>query len=201
MPNRPMTTGTRPMPSINSIRPKVRRGCAEMLSSPTTPSTTANQVPKPDTERWRRTKNGQLEPHALGARRLLKARYNAIPRERVTLSFSALVSGAVKDAVGMESMLSQTVDRSGRRAVVTLRGGAEAEVIPNWLVLRAGSYLEPTRYRTGHTRLHGTGGCALRVLRWSMFGLFDEDTLFRVSFAVDAARDYFGWAIGAGLFR
>jgi hypothetical protein len=34
-----------------------------------------------------------------------------------------------------------------------------------------------------------------------MFGLFDEDSLFRVSFAVDAARDYFGWSIGAGLFR
>lgn len=159
------------------------------------------KVPKEDTERWRRTKNGQLEPHAMGARRLLKARYAAIPRERVTLSFSGLVSGPVRDAIGMESMLSQTVDRSGRRTVVTLRGGAEAEVIPNWLVLRAGSYLEPTRYRAGHTRLHGTGGFALRVLRWSMFGLFDEDTLFRVSFAVDAARDYFGWSVGAGLFR
>ena len=160
------------------------------------------KVPKPDTERWRRaTKNGEPEPHAMGARRLLKARYAEIPRQRLLLSFSALVSGAVQNAVGVESMLAQTVDRSGQRTVVTLRGGAEAEVIPSWLVLRAGSYLEPTRYRAGHTRLHGTGGFALRVLRWSVFGLFDEDTLFRVSVAVDGARDYFGWSIGAGLFR
>lgn len=159
------------------------------------------KVPKEDTERWRRDKNGQPEPHSMAARRLLAARYAEIPRERVLLSFSALVSGPVKDAVGIESMLSQTVDRSGERTVVTLRGGAEAEVIPNWLVLRAGSYLEPTRFRGGETRLHGTGGFALRVLRWSMFGLFDENTLFRVSFAVDGARDYFGWSIGAGLFR
>ena len=159
------------------------------------------RVPKEDTERWRRSKNGQPEPHYLGARRRIKAEYAQIPRQRVLLAASALVSGPVKNAVGVESMLSQTVDRSGERTVVTLRAGAEAEVIPNWLVLRAGSYLEPTRYRGGETRLHGTGGVAVRVLRWSMFGLFDEDTLFRVSLAVDGARDYFGWSIGAGLFR
>lgn len=159
------------------------------------------KVPRPDTERWRKTEDGQLEPHAMGARRLLKARYKEIPRERVLLAFSALASGPVQGAVGVESMLSQTVDRSGQRAVVTFRGGAEAEVIPSWLVLRAGSYLEPTRYANGSPRLHGTGGFALRVLRWSMFGLLDEDTLFRVSFSVDGARDYVGWGVGAGLFR
>lgn len=160
-----------------------------------------DKVPKPDTERWREDKNGQQEPHYMGARRLLKARYGEIARERVLLSFSALVSGPVENAVGLESMLSQTIDRAGEKVVVTVRGGAEAEVIPTWLVLRAGSYLEPTRFRTGETRLHGTGGFALRVVRWSVFGLFDEDTLFRVSVGVDAARDYFGWGVGAGLFR
>jgi hypothetical protein len=165
------------------------------------PWTDEEKVPKPDTERWRQDKNGQPEPHSMGARRLLKARYAEIPRQRVLLTASALVSGPVKDGVGIESMLSQTIDRSGQRTVVTVRGGAEAEVIPNWLVLRAGSYLEPTRYRGGQTRLHGTGGVAVRALRWSVFGLFDEDTLFRVSVAVDGARDFFGWSIGAGLFR
>ncbi len=160
-----------------------------------------DKVPKADTERWRRTKNGQIEPPSRGARRLLRARYDQIPRERLLLSFSGLVSGAVPNAVGVESMLSQSIERSGQRTVLTLRGGAEAEVIPSWLVLRAGSYVEPTRYRAGETRLHGTGGFALRVLRSSIFGLFEEDTLFRVSFAVDAARDYFGWSIGAGIFR
>ena len=73
--------------------------------------------------------------------------------------------------------------------------------MPVTVVLRAGSYLEPSRYRTGETRLHATGGFDLRVLRWSVFGLFDESTLFRVSLALDGARDYFGWSIGAGIFR
>jgi hypothetical protein len=159
------------------------------------------KVPVPETERWRRTIKGQHESPSLGARRMLEARYREIPRERVLLTASALVSGPVANAIGVESMLAQTIDRSGERTVVTLRGGAEAEVIPWWLVLRAGTYLEPTRYRGGASRLHATGGFALRVLRWSVFGLLDEDTLFRVSFAVDGARDYFGWSVGAGLFR
>jgi hypothetical protein len=160
-----------------------------------------DKVPHADSERWRQTKNGQQEPYSRGARRLLKARYAEIPRQRVLLSFSALVSGPVKNAVGVESMLSQTIDRSGERTVVTVRGGAEAEVIPTWLVLRAGSYLEPTRYRGGEARLHATGGFDLRVLRSSVFGLYDDNTLFRISVAVDGARDYFGWSIGAGLLR
>jgi hypothetical protein len=160
-----------------------------------------DKVPHADSERWRRDHNGQQEPYSMGARRLLRARYAQIPRQRLLLSFSALVSGPVKNAVGLESMLSQTIDRSGERTVVTVRGGAEAEVIPTWLVLRAGSYLEPTRYRGGETRLHATGGFDLRVLRWSVFGLFDEAALFRISLSVDGARDYFGWGIGAGLLR
>jgi hypothetical protein len=116
------------------------------------------------------------------------------------LSVSALVTGPVTNAVGLDSMLSQKVNRSGENAVVTLRGGAEAEVIPNWLVARVGSYLEPTRYATSSPRLHGTGGLAVRTIRWSVFGLFDEDTVFRLSGAVDVARDYFGWSVGVGFW-
>ena len=49
--------------------------------------------------------------------------------------------------------------------------------------------------------MHGTGGLDVRVLRSGLFGLFPDDTLFRLSLAVDAARDYFGWGIGAGVFH
>jgi hypothetical protein len=161
-----------------------------------------DQVPAQEAEPHRRTlANGQREPSWRGARRLLKARYRALPRERVLLSTSVLLSGPVKNAVGVESMLSQSVRRSGERATVTVRAGVEAEVLPTWLVLRGGSYLEPTRFRNARARVHGTGGFDLRVLESAVFGLYDEGTRFRVSGAVDAARDYFGWSIGAGLFR
>jgi hypothetical protein len=161
-----------------------------------------DQVPAPEAEPYRRTlSNGQREPPWRGARRLLKARYAALPRERVLLTTSVLLSGPVKNAVGVESMLSQEVHRAGERPSLTVRAGAEAEVIPGWLVVRGGSYLEPTRFRTGKQRLHGTGGFDLRVLESAVFGLYDEGTRFRLSGAVDLARDYVGWSIGAGLFR
>jgi hypothetical protein len=41
----------------------------------------------------------------------------------------------------------------------------------------------------------------VRVLRSSVFGLYDEGTLFRLSGAVDLARDYFGWGLGVGIFH
>lgn len=159
-------------------------------------------VPKPDTERWRLdNKNGQPEPEYRGARRLIKARYKAIPRQKVLLTASTVVTGPTKNAVGLESMLSQTVDRSGQDTVVSVRGGVETEVIPWWLVLRAGSYLEPSRYREGEARIHATAGLDVRVLQWSVFDLLDNDTLFRLSLSGDIARGYFGWGIGAGFIH
>jgi hypothetical protein len=163
--------------------------------------TNEDRVDPAESEPHRRTVNGVQEPPWRGARRLLRARYAAIPRERVLLSLSALVSGPVKNAVGLESMLSQTVERSGERTVVTVRAGVESEIIPWWLVVRGGSYYEPSRFRDGEARLHGTGGFDVRVLRSTIFGLWPDDTLFRLSGAVDVARDYFGWSLGAGVFH
>jgi len=168
------------------------------------PWTDEDSIPSARSERWRRTVNGdQVEPPYKGARRLLRARYREIPRERVLLTGSVLLSGMLKDAVGFESMLSQTVDRSGEKLSVTVRGGVETEIIPWWLVLRAGSYLEPTRFRQSSSRVHATGGLDVRLVEWSVFGLFDEHTIFRLSGAVDVApgRDYFGWSVGLGVLR
>lgn len=132
------------------------------------------------------------------ARRMLRRKYREIVRETLLLSFSMLVTGEASRAVGVESMLAQTVDRSGERTSVTMRAGAEVEGIPNRLQLRAGSYMEPTRFRESSARLHGTTGFEVRVLDWDVLGLYPEDTSFRVSGAVDVARDYFGWSLGIG---
>lgn len=160
-----------------------------------------DKVEPRESEPYRRMVKGYPEAPYRGARRMLRERYAAIPRERVLLTLSGALIGPVKNAVGIESMLAQRVDRSGERTVASVRAGVEAEVLPYWLVLRAGSYLEPTRFREGSARLHGTGGFDVRVLRSTIFGLFPDDTLFRVSVAVDAARDYFGWGLGAGIFH
>lgn len=134
-------------------------------------------------------------------RRRLKARYRSIARQKVLLSLSVLVSGPVRSAVGVESFLQQVVDRSGERASVTPRLGIEGEPLEHWLQVRAGTYLEPTRFRAGSPRLHATLGFDLRLLDWSVFGLLEEDSSWRAGGLVDGARDYFGWGVAVGLWH
>ena len=160
-----------------------------------------DEVPVADSERWRQTtKNGELEPSFKGARKMLKQRYREIPRQKILLTSSALISGAVANAVGVESALTGRLQRSGENVSLTVRGGVEAEVIPYWLVLRAGTYLEPSRFKESHSRGHGTGGFQVRLFKWDAFGLADKETIWRVSGAIDVAREYFAWSIGAGMF-
>jgi hypothetical protein len=164
--------------------------------------TNEDNVPEAESERYRKNVNDDVrEPAWRGARRLLKERYKAIPRERVLVSTSVLVSGPVANAVGFESMLARRVQRSGEDISLTVRGGVEAEVIPLWLVVRGGSYLEPTRFRTSSSRLHGTAGFQVKLFTWNAFGLTDDDTIWRLSLGADIARDYFAWSVGAGFFR
>ncbi len=140
----------------------------------------------------------RLEPKKKAAHRILRRRYRSIAREKALFSFSMLATGPATSAVGVESMLTQVVDRSGERASVTMRAGTEVEVLPNRLQLRAGSYMEPTRFRESKARLHATTGFELNVIEWSLFGIFPDDNSFRVSGAIDIAREYFGWSLGVG---
>ncbi len=123
------------------------------------------------------------------------------PRRRLLLLASVLASGPVGRAVGVESFLVQTVDRSGERVSWTPRLGLEAEPLPNLLKVRAGSYLEPSRFRQGSARPHGTAGAELRLFPWTVFGLWDEGTHWRASGFVDGARDYFAFGLSAGVWH
>lgn len=118
-------------------------------------------------------------------RRLARARFG-----HVVVAASALISGSVDNAVGLESFLSQEVNRSGDSAVVSLRLGAEMGLIPNLLRVRSGTYLEPTRFETSLPRPHYTGGFDLRLAIWNVFGLWPDDYVWRLSVGVDVARDY-----------
>ena len=107
----------------------------------------------------------------------------------------------MRDAVGVQSFLQQVTDRSGESAVWTPRLGIEVEPEGGWVQLRAGTYLEPTRFREGATRLHGTFGFDLRLFRWSMFGAFDAQTYWRVGGVIDGAREYLGWGLAVGAWH
>src|SRR6185295_10062178 len=113
----------------------------------------------------------------------LKFRQARLARPYVLMSMSLVVTGSLSDAVGVESFLQRAVGRSGEHVVFSPRFGAETEVMPYRLKVRAGSYIEPTRFETSHSRVHGTVGFDLKLVPWNVFGLFDEDTEWRLSTA------------------
>lgn len=128
-------------------------------------------------------------------------RYRQLPREKALMIASLLVSGPVPQAVGFESFLIGYVQRSGARVVVTPRVGVEAEPWANTVQLRAGSYLEPSRFAASTPRLHGTLGVEVRLFRWSVFGLLDDDTSWRIGAYADGAREYLSWGATAGIWH
>jgi hypothetical protein len=144
-----------------------------------------------------------LERSERAVRQQLKERYKALQRFYVLVSTSLLITGPVEKAVGVESFLEGRVRRSGRRTTYSPRLGIESEVVPGWLTLRAGTYGEPTRFDKpdAKARLHGTTGLDLKLFPWSVFGLFDEDTEWRVSGALDGAPRYFSWGVSVGVWH
>jgi hypothetical protein len=127
----------------------------------------------------------------------------AMQRFHVLIVSSLVVSGTAREAVGVESFLERTTQRSGTSLSYSPRVGLETESAPNWLRLRAGSYLEPTRFPSNQrgARVHGTLGFDEKLFHWTVFGLFHEDTHWRAGGSLDAARDYFGWSVAIGVWH
>lgn len=136
-------------------------------------------------------------------RERLRQREKAMERFYFLISTALLITGPVRNSVGVESFIERRVQRSGRKATYTPRVGVETEVVPHWLKLRAGSYGEPTRFesRGARARLHGTLGLDQKLFPWTVFGIFDEDTQWRLAAALDGARHYFSWGLSVGVWR
>lgn len=136
------------------------------------------------------------------ARDALRARFAQMNRSYLLVSTSLFVDGSVSDAVGIESFFERTVNRSGESVTVSPRLGVESEVIPYWLILRAGTYLEPTRFVSNPDgpRLHGTWGADLRLGKWNVFGAWPDTYVWRLRTSFDASRSYFNWGVALGGF-
>ena len=132
--------------------------------------------------------------------RRLREHYHAQERFYVLVTTSLMVSGSVKNAVGIESMLDRTVQRSGEHLSVSPHVGAETEILPNWLRIRGGSYLEPSRFESNQkgARLHATFGFDFNAFAWNVFGAWPPDAAWRISGSVDASRSYLGWGVAIG---
>jgi hypothetical protein len=135
--------------------------------------------------------------------RVLRERYAQMARFYVLVSVSARITGPVDNAVGVESFLQRRVNRSGEKASVSPRLGVESEVVPHWLRLRAGTYLEPSRFQNERVapRLHATFGFDARVFPWTVFGALSEGTSWYLSAALDAAPRYVSWGASVGIWH
>ena len=120
-----------------------------------------------------------------------------IDERQLTVAANVIVTGPSERGHSFEAMGLKKLQRTGRKTTVSVRGGAEMEVLPGRLRLRGGSYWEPSRVSNVKGRLHGTAGADVRI--WS-FNLWGPRRL-RASATVDLARSYTNIGISAGFWR
>jgi hypothetical protein len=120
------------------------------------------------------------------------------PRRYYLLTADLWFNGRVDNAVGVESLLFQTVQRSGEKITVSPRLGFETEVVPTRMKIRAGTYLEPTRFAQSTLRVHGTLGVDISLFKWNVFGLWPDDYRWQISAALDVTRKYTSFSVGIG---
>lgn len=130
-------------------------------------------------------------------RAVRKARYANWPREKILLLASALVSGPSVDAISVEGFLDQRLERVGQQPTITPRLGIEGEPLRDRMILRAGTYVEPSRYGGGSARQHFTFGADVRLFPLDFWGLLSEAT-WKVGLFVDLAPRYQNAGIGLG---
>ncbi|MCO4762314.1 MAG: hypothetical protein KC502_12465 [Myxococcales bacterium] len=113
-------------------------------------------------------------------------------RQYTLVSADLVIDGNVNNGIGARSYLDNVHQTSGADTVVSVRFGAESEVLANRLQIRTGSYFEPNRFSGPAGRMHWTGGADVRVT-----ALWD----WRINFVFDVASGYKNIAFGLGLWH
>jgi hypothetical protein len=136
-----------------------------------------------------------------------RARFANWPRARILVVAEVLITGGTSDGIGIQSFLRQEDVQSGGRTSAAPRLGMEGEPVPNVLVARIGTYLEPSRYAApaepgvlAGMRQHFTFGTDLHVFDWDVFGIA-KPTQWRVTFAGDLAPRYQNIGLGIGTWH
>jgi hypothetical protein len=123
-----------------------------------------------------------------------------LSRRYLLVSTELLLIGPTERGVGLESFLSQRQQRSGEHISIGLRGGVEGEPIAGHVKMRAGTYLEPSRFEGVAYRVHGTLGTEIRLFSWDLFGLVDDFAL-RFGASADVAERYLNVGFGFGMWH
>jgi len=87
-----------------------------------------------------------------------------LDRRYVLVAVDLLIYGAAPEgSTGMTSFLAGDSVPSGESASYSIHAGVESEVMNNFLLVRGGTYLEPTRVESSSYRPHLTLGTDVRV--------------------------------------
>jgi hypothetical protein len=126
-------------------------------------------------------------------------------RDSILLSGSMLITGPTHDGISLESYFRQIVARSGRLTTFSPRAGVEVELLPNYLKLRLGAYVEPTRFGAipdaTAFRGHATAGFDLALFRWSAFGILESDARWQLTTVADLAPRYSNYGLSLGIWH
>ncbi|HXI55622.1 MAG TPA: hypothetical protein VNO55_06160 [Polyangia bacterium] len=117
---------------------------------------------------------------------------------QLTVALDLSITGAVSNGYGMEAFAAKQLQASGRHATFTPRLGLESEVIPGWLRLRAGSYLEASRFSETSARWHATGGAQGRVFAFHLAG---HERRVALSLGADIASRYKNVGLSIGFWN
>lgn len=130
-------------------------------------------------------------------RAVRKARYRNWPRDKILVLASVLVAAPSPNAISVEGFLDQRIERVGQNATFTPRLGFEAEPLEDRLILRGGTYLEPSRYEGSSPRQHVTFGGDVHLLPLTFWGLL-PDADWKIGLFVDLAPRYQNAGIALG---
>lgn len=147
--------------------------------------------------RWRVVEEQELASEVARLRAIRMARYENWPREKILLLASLLLTGPSPMAVSLEGFLDQRGESAGRTATLTPRLGLEGEPLRGRMLLRAGTYLEPSRYEGGGPRQHFTFGSDVRLFPLDFWGLLPRAN-WKVALFLDVAPRYANGGIGIG---
>jgi hypothetical protein len=139
----------------------------------------------------------RLDAEVERLRRVREARYTNWPREKILLLASVLFTGPSDNAVSVEGFLDQRRELVGSHVSVTPRFGLEGEPLRDRMLLRAGTYVEPSRYDIGTLRQHVTFGADIRLFPLDFWGLLPEAN-WKLGIMIDLAPRYANGGIGIG---
>jgi hypothetical protein len=152
--------------------------------------------------RLRKEEDSELESFTRDYISTRKGRLFSLSREYLLFSFGLLAVGPTNNGISLESFFSQKVARSGRLTTFSPRAGLETELLPTYLKLRLGTYIEPTRFGSEPDsrafRQHITGGFDVYLFKWSVFGVLDKETAWRLTLVSDLAPRYSNVGLSIG---